>query len=250
MKLIKFTAAAAAVMCLLACASCGKKDENVSISVDENQSGSSAEKIEEGSVGELITPEEGSEEYDLGSYRKSSSGVKLYYEDEIPTELVLALEKYFTCFQDRDFDTYRSVLYPDYAARYSEYLEREYEYDLATSFELNCKGLRKNMVYEITGEYESEDPEYTGDFTITRIRVEPPELTEDETLDDLKTEFFGYLDEIFDMDYYSYVSEDSDAVDYVTFYIIAEGEDEEEHRIISGFDIVFAEKDGNYYTFG
>lgn len=248
MKLTRLAAAAA--MCLLACASCGKKDKNVSISVDENQSGSSAENIAEGSVGELITPEEGSAEYDLGSYRKSSSGIKLYYEEDVPTDLVLALEKYFTCFQERDFDTYKTLLYPDYASRYESYLESEYQYDLENSFELNCNGIRKTMVQEITGEYDPEDTGYSGDFTITRIRVENPELAEEETVEDLTSEFFGYLDEIFDMDYYSYVSEDSDAVDYVTFYIIAEGEDEEEHRIISGFDIVFAEKDGKYYTFG
>ncbi len=51
-------------------------------------------------AGELITPPEDSEEYDLGSYRISDSGIKLYYEDsEYPAELMTALEKYFTSFQ-------------------------------------------------------------------------------------------------------------------------------------------------------
>ena len=52
------------------------------------------------------------------------------------------------------------------------------------------------------------------------------------------------------MDYYNYIREQSDSLKYFTFYIIAEGEDGKEHKIISETDIIFAEKNGKYYTFG
>lgn len=239
----KFMVILAAAVCLLNLAACsdGKKSsEGSSVSVGEN------------GLTEIITPEEDSEEYELGSYRISAKGTKLYYDSEqVPDGLMLALENYFMSFQNKDFDAYKNSLAFDYAERYEEYLQKDYGYGLDNSFDIQCGYIRDSMKGEITGEYDvSEIDDYSGDFTITRIKADPPELNEDETVDDRTKEFFSYLDEIFEMDYYEYIKEQADDIKYLTFYIIADGEDGEEHRIISGVDIVFAEKDGKYYTFG
>lgn len=245
----KITAVLACMFCL---ASCAEADE-----ISSNNSVSQTVSIGENGVSDIITPAEDSEEYNLGSYRVSESGIKLYYEDEdIPTELMLTLERYFTAFQNKDFELYKSCLASDYVERYNKYLIENYssednEYNLQSSFELQCDNIRSYMIQEILGTYDvPEDDNHTGDFKITRIRAENTELLEGETTEGLTESFFEYLDGVFDMDYYEYVSEQADCFRYFTFYIIAEGEDGEEHRIISEMDIVFAEKDGRYYTFG
>ncbi|MDE5854406.1 MAG: hypothetical protein K2H19_05015 [Ruminococcus sp.] len=211
----------------------------------------------ENGVTDIITPAEDSKEYDLGSYRISENGIKLYYDDTyIPTELMLTLEKYFTSFQNKDFESYKSVLAADYIERYNKYLIENYstdneEYNLQNSFELRCQYIRNYMIQEILGTYEiPEDDTHTGDFKITRIKAEETTLFEGETLDGLTEKFFQDNNDNFEMDYYNYIKEQSDSLKYFTFYIIAEGEDGEEHRIISEMDIVFAEKNDRYYTFG
>ena len=211
----------------------------------------------ENGVTDIITPAEDSEEYDLGSYRISENGIKLYYDDTyIPTELMLTLEKYFISFQNKDFESYKSVLAADYIERYNKYLIENYstdneEYNLQNSFELRCQYIRNYMIQEILGTYEiPEDDTHTGDFKITRIKAEETTLFEGETLDGLTEKFFQDSNDNFEMDYYNYIKEQSDSLKYFTFYIIAEGEDGEEHRIISEMDIVFAEKNDRYYTFG
>lgn len=241
----RILAAAAAAICLLACASCVRE---TSITVDENASGSTGSGDTELTVGELIEPKEGSAEYDLGSYRTASDGVKYYYDDNIPTELMFALDEYFTCFQSGDYEKYQTLIYPDYAERYSDYLIENYEYDLDESFGLSCTNLRSIMQEAAAG--DGDPSEFTGDFTITRIKAEEPELEEGETTEELQEQLFSYFTEIFGMDYYEYVLENSDSIEYVTFYIYAQGEDGEEHRLISGYDIAFAVRDGKYYAFG
>ena len=244
-------AAAAAAICLLTCVSCGKGTE---ISVNENVSGTSAKSTAAPdaaapSVGDMVEPASDSEEYPLGSYRVASDGVKFYYEDNISEDLMFALDNYFTTFQNEDFETYQSLIYPDYKERYGAYLQEEYEYGLEDSFKLNCENLRRIMQQAVAGD-EGDSSQYTVDFTITRIKADVPELKEDETVDDLKANLFGYFDEIFDMDYYEYVKANSDDIEYVSFFIYASGEDGEEHRLISGYEIAFARVDGKYYTFG
>lgn len=245
----KITAVLACMICLVSCS----ETENI---VSDN-SVSQTVSVSENGVTDIITPAEDSDEYSLGSYRISESGIKLYYEDtDIPTEIMLTLERYFTAFQNRDFELYKSCLASDYIERYNKYLIENYsdgeeEYNLQSSFELQCNNIRNYMIQEITGTYAvPDDDTHTGDFKITRIRAENTELLEDETTDGLIENFFEYLNDILDMDYYKYISEQADDLRYFTFYIIAEGEDGEEHRIISAMDIVFAEKDGKYYTFG
>lgn len=248
----KFTAVLLSALCLTALNSCDKSEDTSS----ENAVSQTTEFNENG-ITDIINPDENSEEYDLGSYRISQSGIKLYYdESEIPTELMLTLEKYFTSFQDNDFELYKSCLASDYIERYNKYLIENYssddkEYSLKDSFELQCKNIRNLMIQQITGEFDvSDDTEHSGDFRITRLKAEPAELSENETTEELTKKFFGYLDDVLDMDYYTYISEHSDGFKYFTFFVIAEGEDGEEHRIISEMDIVFAEKNGKYYTFG
>ncbi len=245
----KITAVIACIMCLVSCS----ETEDI---VSEN-SVSQTVSMGKNGVTDIITPVEDSEEYSLGSYRMSENGIKLYYEDtDIPTELMLTLERYFTAFQNRDFELYKSCLASDYIERYNKYLIENYsndgkEYNLQSSFELQCDNIRNYMIQEIIGTSEvPDDDTHTGDFRITRIRAENTELLEGETTEGLVEKFFEYLNGVLDMDYYTYISEQADGFKYFTFYIIAEGEDGEEHRIISEMDIVFAEKDGKYYTFG
>lgn len=248
----KFTAVLLYALFLTAFNSCDKAED-----ISSKNSVSQTVEFNENGITDIINPDENSEEYELGSYRISQSGIKLYYdESEIPTELMLTLEKYFTSFQNNDFELYKSCLASDYIERYNKYLIENYssddkEYSLKDSFELQCKNIKNLMIQQITGEFDvSDDTEHSGDFRITRLKAEPAELLEDETTEGLTQKFFSYLDDVLDMDYYTYISEQADSLKYFTFFVIAEGEDEEEHRIISEMDIVFAEKNGKYYTFG
>ena len=104
-------------MALTAFASCGAKDNSeeslASVSIGKN------------GVGEIITPAADSKEYSLGEYRMSAEGTKLYYDDEyFSADIMLAMEKYLLTFQNDDFEGYKDMVFPDYAERYTEYLER------------------------------------------------------------------------------------------------------------------------------
>lgn len=187
--------------------------------------------VSEGEVGELITPDENDNDYSLGEYRYSSSGTKLYYnDDEYPTELILTLEKYFKSFAEDDFETYKSCLNSQYIEKMESYLEENYEYGLDTSFEKQRESLTEKM---------------GGDFNITRIRAEKTEETIDETIDD----YFSDLNEFFGDDFYSEVKENTDEFYHMTFYVIAENTENIESLLISEYEIIFAETDGKYYTF-
>ena len=86
MRYKQLLAAASAAIFLLACASCGN---DTTLTVDESSSVSSSGVSSgdtEPTVGEVIQPKEDSAEYDLGTYRLSSTGVKLYYDEDIPVE--------------------------------------------------------------------------------------------------------------------------------------------------------------------
>lgn len=239
MNTLKMAAFLAAAVCMMNTAGCGRQEE----------SGVTRTATE---IGELITPPEDSEDYSLGSYYEDESGIKLYFGDEdISPETVQALKNYFLAFQNQDFDAYKANLYPDYAERYDAYLQENYSYGLEHTFELQCQYLRDTMLAEIYGAYDAENTEnYTGEFTITRLRVENPTLREGETTEALIKKFFSQPDSNFDMDYHAYVSEQADSFEYVAFFVIANGEDGEEHLIVSELEIVFAVKDGKYYAFG
>ena len=185
----------------------------------------------EGEVGELIEPDPDSEESDLGSYRYSHSGVKLYYDDTVyPDELMLAMEGYFTTFEKKDFESYKIYLYPGYAEEMETHLSEEYRYGLDTSFQNQCDDLAAAM---------------GGDFKVTRIKFD---AAEDESEESYKS-YFNSMDTLFEKDYYSLVKNDADKMYIAYFYVMAEGS-EGEQLLISDYTIVFAEKDGRYYTFG
>lgn len=253
MKFNKFAAILLAGMCVFGCVSCEKEK-----SEDKSDNTEIIQNIGENEVGEIITPDENSEEYELGTYRYSSNGIKLYYEEEaVSTELMLALESYFLTLQNNDFEGYKNSLYPDYAQRYGDYLKEQYsetmegsdEYTLEDSFDMQCANLRDMLIDELT--YASEtDQEFSGEYKITRIRAERPTLEEGETEESRIDSFFEYYESVFDMDYKAFVEKESDGFECLTFFVIVEAEDGEEHKIINAMDIIFAEKDGKYYTFG
>lgn len=235
-----------AALCLNCLGGCGKtndssssekEDKNVS-SVDEDPKGSSsAEKDDKNVVsgdGELIIPDEDSEEYDLGAYRISKDGVKLYYEDsEYPGELIATLEKYFTSFETGDYDSYKECIFPSYIEVMESYLQENYQYGLDKSFQTQCDNLSVNM---------------GGSFEITRIKAEKPIDVESEEAG--ADEFLDNLDGFFGMDYKESVKKDSDNLRYMTFSVMAKDADGMESLLVSSFYILFAEKDGKYYTFG
>ena len=212
----KFTALFVSAACLASLVSCGGKENS-----------SSSEKAEEISVaeGEFVT---NPDEPELGEYTVSSSGIKLYYSpDEYSPQLITTLEKYFTTFANEDYETYTQCLYPDYITEMNKFLEKDYGYDLSQSFSNQCSSLKEKA---------------GGDFKITRIKAEIPE-------EDCSQKYLETLGETFDTDFYSAVKGDCDAIHDMMFYIMAEAAGEET-LLISEFEIVFAEKDGNFYTFG
>lgn len=187
--------------------------------------------VAEGEVGEIITPDKTDKEYNLGEYRYSSLGTKLYFnEDEYPKELMLTLEKYFKAFAENDFETYKSCLSPHYAEKMNSYLEEKYKYGLETSFSKQRDNLSEKM---------------GGNFNITRIRAEKSEKNENEAID----EYFSELNDFFGDDFYSDVKKNTDKFYHMIFFVIAEDSEKTESLLISEYEIIFAEKDGKYYTF-
>lgn len=216
----------ALILCCCMLTACGDNDKD---SVSENVDVPS---VADGEVGEVITPDENDKDYDLGEYRYSPDGTKLYFnDDEYPKELIFTLEKYFMSFAENDFEKFKSCLYPAYVDEITAFLEKNYSYGLDKSFENQRAGL-----IEKTG----------GDFKITRLRAEK---TADNTDDTIK-EFFTSLDETFEKDFYTEVKDGVDNFYHVTFYVMAENSENAEMLLLSGYEIVFAEKDGRYYTFG
>ena len=215
---------------IFACStSCGEKKNTAEVSSDSTAG------IEENGVSAVVEPDKDSEEYDLGEYRKSENGTKLYYDENIDTEIMLTLEKYFCSFAERDFEKYKSCLYPSYITEYENFLQKEYQYGLDKSFETQCDNLEAQM---------------GGKFKVTRVKAEKDtELTDEQKDGELST-FFSSLSEFFGKDYYEELKGETDGFEYLTFFIMAEDGNGEETMLVSEFKIVFAEKDGKYYTFG
>lgn len=203
--------------CMLSFLSCSEKEES---SAPSEAATSSTGEIE------FVTD---AEDPDLGAYTVSSQGTKLYYEPEdVSHELMAALEKYFITFSQRDYETYESCIHPEYLKEMTEYLEEDFGYDLKTSFESQCDNLETNS---------------GGEFTVTRIRAELPEVQDPESC-------LSILDDVFGTeDFYGTIEETADELHHLVFYIISEAEGVET-LLISEFEIVFAEIDGKYYTFG
>ncbi|MDE6798249.1 MAG: hypothetical protein K2J36_09605 [Ruminococcus sp.] len=188
--------------------------------------------VAEGELGEIITPDENDRDYSLGEYRYSHDGTKLYFnEDDYPKDLILTFEKYFRSFTENDFETFKSCLYPAYIDNMTDFLEKNYSYGLDKSFENQRESLT----------------EKAGDnFKITRLRIEKTDGDSEEFI----KEFFTSFDETFEKDFYTEVKNNTDNLYHITFYVMAENSENEEILLLSGYEIVFAEKDGVYYTFG
>lgn len=216
----------ALILCCCMLTACGENDKNsVSESIAEIPS------VAVGELGEIITPDENDKDYDLGEYRYSHDGTKLYFnDDEYPKELILTLEKYFRSFAENDFEKFKSCLYPAYVDEMTDFLEKNYSYGLDKSFENQRESLT-----EKTG----------GDFKITRLRAEKTADNSDETI----KEFFTSFNETFEKDFYTEVKNNIDNFYHITFYVMAENSENEEILLLSEYEIVFAEKDGVYYTF-
>ncbi len=248
MKFRKLTAAVSACVLAVCCISCEKnKDESVSLP-----------EIGENGVSDLISPAADSDEYELGQYYYSAKGTKLYCGDEtVPVEAVLALDNYFTTFQNNDFEGYKSTIYPDYAERYEKYLREVYskeedvddDYSMKNSFDLRYNmlrdGLKNTLLYE-----SEENKEFTGDYKLTRIRAESIVYEEGVTEEAFVQSFFDSYKDIFETDYYEFVKNDVDRLLPLTMFVMATAEDGNEHKIVSEANIILAEKDGKYYTFG
>lgn len=248
MNLKNTLAALSALALAVCCASCEKKEENVA----------SLPEMTEKGVSELINPDENSDEYTLGSYYYSPTGTKLYCGDEtISTDILLALEEYFLSFQNNDFESYKASMYADYAERYEKYLREVYsktegvdsDYSLKNSFELRYNSIRNNLIDTLTYE-ATEEKEFSGDYTLSRIRAEQPIYEEGMTEEAFIKSFFESYNEIFDTDYYAEITANVDKLVPITFFVMATAEDGNEHKIVSEANIILAEKDGKYYTFG
>ena len=274
MKISKLTALLAAAACIGCFTGCGKKSEKNSsenktandtstaaaveatapvvggdeLSADKYNEEKYLDKINEkikdakvsdktvelGSVGDLVTPAEGTEEYELGDYRISDNGIKLYYDDkEFSDELMLSLAEYFTAVSAADYETYSSFILPSYIEEMESFLKENYDYDHKTSFAKRCSSFATQM---------------NGDYRITRIKLEAAEPHEDgkDNIDD----FLESLDEVFGDKYSERVKSESDELINAAFYVMAEDSTGKETVLISDYEIVFAVKDGKYYTFG
>ena len=243
MKLKRVLTAAVAALAMTAFMT-GCQDKN-NVSVDENSASNSAGSsqviipVKEDGVTDIIEPEEGAKEAELGSYRQSAAGVKLYYDDtQIPAGVMLLLERYFTAYANYDFEGYKACLFDKYADNMETALQRDYEYGLDTSFESQCTNL-ENMAAEGSGVWRDGA---AVPFKVSRVKAEY-------TGNDDPAEFFDYLDTMFDEGYYDFVKENSDKLYDLYFYVMGDV-DGTETLLIEDFEIVVAEKDGRYYTFG
>lgn len=198
---------------VIAFSSCGEKKESGDIKDPAPESG------------QFVT---NPDEPELGEYTVSANGTKLYYSpDEFSSDIMAVLEKYFIAFSQGDYESYAECVYPEYITEMNEFLEADYGYDLSESFSNQCESLKDNA---------------GGEYTVTRIKAELPE-------EDGAEDYLTQLGEIFETDFYNNVKNDCDALHDMIFYVMVEA-DGEETLLLSEFEIVFAEKDGKFYTFG
>ncbi|NLT10373.1 MAG: hypothetical protein GXY08_12895 [Ruminococcus sp.] len=187
---------------------------------------------------ELITPEAGAVDENLGSYRiDPETGIKLYYEEEdFPRELVITLEKHFLAFQNKDFESFKEQNHPIYNEEMEKFLQKGYHYGLKESFEKHADSISSSL---------------GGSFEVTRVKVEPSQrfASPEEGVQD----FFTFMNETFENeDFEKKVRDDCDEFYYFTFYVMAKDAEGNEQIIVSDEEnnAIYAEKDGKYYTFG
>lgn len=209
-----------------------------------------------GTAGELVTPDEDDEEAKLGEYFVCDDGVKLYYDESIyPQALALTLKEYFKSFAAGSYTNYTKCTYPTYIDGMDAYLLKDYGYDLKRSFSKQCANLES-----IAG----------GKYTISRIKIEPHGASEAEAQASLYAEaghegetvaqvdpqanidsFFDSYSSALGSDYKEKTQKETDKFYDLDFYIMVKCEkDGSEKLLLGGYEIIFAEKDGRFYTFG
>ena len=249
MEYKRYAAAFAAALCLCGAVSCGSGSSSSSVSEKTTAAAEASESTsadtsavtgtpadndtvtEKGTadLGEKVIPAADDAEFELGEYYVSPSGIKLYFDtEEFPAELALFMEKYFTSYANNDFKSYESCLYPSYIDEMNKFLQKDYSYGLETSFNNQCDSLRTKI---------------GGEYAVTRIKLEKHE-------GDI-SKFFEYPSSCFDKDYYAEIKDEPDKFYDMEFYIMAKCSDKDEEELLVGeYEIVFAEKDGRFYTFG
>ena len=194
----------------------------------------SDEPLEFTELGDEITPAADDKDGDLGSYRESAYGTKLYFnEDEFPSELMQTLEQYFISFSENDYTKYTRCTYPDYLDKMDEYLKKELQYDTKTSFATQCSNLATTT---------------NGKFKISRLKLDTPQQYQED-----KDNLEAYFENVKDMlgeDYYEQLKKDTDKIYDGEFYVMAEDRMGKESLLVSAYEIVLVEKDGRYYVFG
>ena len=289
MRFLRYTAIISAAMCLMTAASCEHKssssqaaataggEETTAAEVQTDAAEATTEKSQDeaaediyqsikdaqvsndkpdtGTAGDLITPGEDDEEAKLGDYRVCEDGIKIYYdESEYPQELVLTLKEYFKSFAACSYTDYTKCVYPSYLEKMDAYLQKEYGYDLRKSFAKQCAGLESKS---------------GGKYTISRVKIEPHGKSAAEEAATMETEegvvvqpvtendpvknienFFGNYTDALGSDYYENLKKETDKIYDMDFYIMMKTEDGSEKLLVGDYEIIFAEKDGRFYTFG
>ncbi len=210
-----------------------------------------------GTAGELVTPDEDDEEAKLGEYCVCDDGVKLYYDESIyPQALAMTLKEYFKSFVAGSYTDYTKCTYPTYIDGMDAYLQKDYGYDLKRSFSKQCANLESKA---------------GGKYTITRIKIEPHGTAEAEAQASLMAEaghegeetatqndpqaninsFFDSYSSALGSDYKEKTQKETDKFYDMDFYVMVKCEgDDSEQLLLGGYEIIFAEKDGRFYTFG
>lgn len=197
-------------------------------SCDNSKKESKSEKSEGSYSSGVITPDSDSDEAALGEYVVSPGGIKLYYNaEEIPAELMTAMEEYFQALANKDYESYLNIIYPKYREIYSSYLLETdtIGYDLAESFNKQCSNYTEQM---------------GGDFKITRIKAELP--TEDGVED-----YLTYHEEIIGRDFANQMKNNCDKLYDIVFFVMVDC-DGKESLLASEKEMILAEKDGKFYV--
>lgn len=219
-KAAALTAALAIAVCSV---SCGK--------------GKSESSFAEPFVGQFT---ENPDEPEMGRYTVSEHGTKLYYSpDEFDAGLIEMLEKYFLSIEEKNYDSYLECIETSYAENMEKYLREEYDYGLDNSFATQCSNFTAKAGAECK---------------ITRLKLEPyPEdvTNSDGTLYDGIKEYLDRLGEMFDdKDYCENMKSNYDKLHYAMFFLMAKTEEDGEFLMYKEVEILIAEKDGKFYTFG
>lgn len=136
---------------------------------------------------------------------------------------------YFTAIEQRDFDTYKALIYPQYYDAMEEYLQENYEYGMETSFE------KRVGMFEITEE---------NHFRFTQIKFE---AMEDDSID----EYLTSMEQIMGSGFEEKMRAGIDSNTVVQFSVNAISDDmEKETTVVDCNEMILIESDGKVYLIG